>query len=199
MLGLLMSTAAPTDPVQPPDVSGAVETGMETLRTIGDVLKDGAENVVQSTGLDDTFGTMPDFVQRFFSDWVRLLFCVVVLLLVWRGLSKASGGKVTAPALKWAAPFAAIGTFWLTWYIYNWVTGSTTPMFAGESTPGSFWAFIYSDGWNLLAALVGIVFGLIVAVKSKAGIVRSVIAGIGTWAGVMLVYSLVFVQWLGWV
>lgn len=153
-------------------------------------------NIPGGQAVTDAVNNAPDFVHRLVSDLWRLGIAVLVVLIVWGAISKGNSGPVTSKIVTIATPFAALGSFWLAWYVYNIWAKDPQPLFVGESSPSTLWQAVYGQGYGLLAAAVGIFLGIWIAVKAK-GFITGILAGIGTWAGVMLLYSLVFVQILG--
>lgn len=93
------------------------------------------------------------------------------------------------------------GTGWLTWQVYDYLSPSpNVNLLTGKSDTSGL-----SPGLQFLVAIVGIALGIVVFFASKknndketVNIVFRIIAGIGTWAGVMLIAILIsdLVQWV---
>lgn len=173
----------------PTPTPGANVNGV--LKTAGDALKTAGATVLH--GLPDSSGFMGQleaFGNRLGSDHGRLIVCFIVAIIVAGMLHD-----------RWAA-LATFGSFWLTWYIYNIFSHNPQPLFTGKlasSSPKYLWEIAYTGGWGLIATAVGVAVGVGVFKGAKHHIIVKSFAAVGAWAGVMLVYSLVFIQFLGWV
>jgi hypothetical protein len=105
---------------------------------------------------------------------------------------------------KLAIGVSLIGGFFIGWSISNMFTRSHTPLFVGAQSPSQLWQYFYS-GWgpygiaSFLASVVAIIIGIVVFIDTKTSsgrkeLIGRSIAGISTWGGIMLLYSLIVIQ-----
>lgn len=185
----MIATAIGASPTPTPTPTTTDLVGV--IKTAGSVLKGAGETVLGN--LPDSSGFMVQlqaFGNRLLSDHGRLIVCIIVAFLI-AGMLRD----------RWAV-LATFGSFWLTWYIYNIFSQNPEPLFTGKlasSSPKYLWEIAYTGGWGLIATAVGIIAAIGVFKGAKHHVLIKTFAAVGAWAGVMLVYSLVFIQLLGWV
>lgn len=148
---------------------------------------------------DSALSAIAAFFGRLGSDKARLLVCIIVAVLV--GLVVGQKNK----SLGW---FAAFGGLYLSWFVWNGFTGSNTPFFTNDRSPGVLWSVSTNTPLATLFFVLALIFGVIAFLmtrmsiggdkKSKAkkgsSIITAAFAGISVWTAVMFVYGLLFVQ-----
>lgn len=116
--------------------------------------------------------------------------------------------KTVNTVLQWVA---ALGAGWLTWQMFNLLwgflasvrsasrpRGVSTPLFAGEASLSGVAGFFTGSGRQFVVAIIAAALGYVVyltAKKTKQNeeipkVVRA-LAGVGTWAGVTMLYVIV--------
>jgi hypothetical protein len=138
----------------------------------------------------DGWNTLVAFFGRLTENWYRTGFSIAVAVVLFAMLQDNIS--------KWLIPLTTAGGFWFTWQVFNTVvSGPDTPLFTGQTSTSDLWSLLWGSPLQFAAAAIGIAVGLVVFWKSKknddhekVNIIVRVVAAIGAWAGVTLVFVL---------
>ncbi|SEP74143.1 hypothetical protein [Microlunatus flavus] len=131
------------------------------------------------------------FLDRLQSDWWRLAIVAAVAVTVLVVMVQAVRSKL-------AVAVATFGAAWVTWQLWNLVSGSRTPLISGEPSLGQLPEVYRGQGWPLVCAVVAIPvsIGIYVATaktreNEAVPVWMRIVATLSVWFGLLLVLSFV--------
>lgn len=143
--------------------------------------------LVAAQEVDTWLDALSELGDRLRSNPARFIVAALIGATVFGSLIKKSG----------AAVLAGLGTFWLSWHVYNTLSGNTTPLLMGERSTGYLWDISFNSNWAFaFFALALVALGLTAAQLWDKGVLAkflAVVGGIGAWSAVMLLYIMAFV------
>lgn len=131
------------------------------------------------------------FLDRLQSDWWRLSIVAAVAVTVLVVMVQAVRSRI-------AVAVATFGAAWMTWQLWNFVSGSRTPLISGEPSIGQLPDVYSSQGWPLVCAVVAIPvsIGIYVATaKTRENEAipfwMRIVATLSVWFGLLLILMFV--------
>jgi hypothetical protein len=127
------------------------------------------------------------FLDRLQSDWWRLAIVAAVAVTVLVVMVQAVKSKI-------AVAIATFGATWVTWQLWNLVTGSSTPLIGGEPSIGQLPDVYFTQGWPLVCAVVAIPISIgtyVATAKTRENeavpVWMRIVATLSVWFGLLLI------------
>ena len=128
-----------------------------------------------------------DFLGRLQSDWWRLSIVAAVAVTVLVVMVQAVKSKI-------AVAVATFGAAWVTWQLWNQLSGSSTPLISGEPSIGQLPDVYLTQGWPLVCAVVAIPISIgiyVATAKTRENepvpVWMRIVATLSVWFGLLLI------------